>query len=894
MSIQPGQRLGPYEAVEPIGAGGMGEVWRARDASLARDVALKLLPPAFADDPERLARFDREAKVLASLSHPNVAAIFGFHEHDRVRFLAMELVPGEDLAERLKRGPLPLDEAVATARQIADALEAAHERGIVHRDLKPANVKLSPDGKVKVLDFGLAKALESATGSGSTRDSQTSPTITSLGTVAGVILGTAAYMSPEQARGKSVDRRADVWAFGCVVYEMLTGSVPFAGETISDTLAAVLTRDPDWSALASRTPAALVALIKRCLRRDPRERLRDFGDVRLLLDEAMKDDGRVEAAAPAAPFSIWKRALPWAVAVLAIAAAVGVAGMRPKAPPTEARPLSTFGVLVPEEYYLPNSDQPLLDLSADGRTLLFVVEGKTNNVVMKRRLDRLDAAMIPGTEGAEEPRMSRDGRWIAFFADGTLRKVPADGGPPVDLAEARAPRGMAWAPDGSIVFSPLYNSALWRIATTGGAPTEITKLDPARKERTHRWPQVLPDGSTVIFTVGDQSSPGDYDGARIEAVDLSSGKRTTILQGARMARYTPAGYLVYQHQGTLMAARFDPKALKLTGPPFNVQERVGGVTSSGAGCFALSDSGVLALAPMDAIPNERVVVLADRQGREAELGIPAANYNTPRLSPDGRILAIAIGSGAAADDDIYLVELATARIQRLTFGEGHGHPLWSRDGRRITYTKGRSGEVGLASKAADGSGGETLFRAETSIGFSDAWLPDGKSLLMTDASESIDLKVVTSDPREPKTPMFASPTAAEYGATLSPDDRFVAYTSTETGTDEVFVETFPPGQGRWQVSSGGGAGPAWSRDGKQIYFVAGETIMAADVELHGVFRSGAPRALFTGPYDLRTPPVRNFDVTTDGRFVLVKRKFISGRPRELVMVEGWSTLDPSK
>jgi len=403
---------------------------------------------------------------------------------------------------------------------------------------------------------------------------------------------------------------------------------------------------------------------------------------------------------------------------------------------------------------------------------------------------------------------------------------------------------------------------------------------------------VLPDGKTVIFTVGDQSSPGDYDGARIDAVDLTTGKRTTVLEGARMARYTPAGYLVYQHQGTLMAARFDPKALKLTGPPFTVQERVGGVTSSGAGFFSLSDTGVLAMAPMDAIPNERVVVLAGRDGHETELGIPPADYNTPRVSPDGRTVAIAIGSGATADDDIYLVELATARTQRLTFGQGHGHPLWSRDGRRITYTKGRSGELGFASKAADGSGGETLFKSQTAIGFSDGWLPDGH-LLVTDASQSIDVKIATGRD-EPLAPLFASPTAAEYGAMLSPDDRFIAYTSTETGTDEVFVETFPPGQGRWQVSSGGGAAPAWSRDGRQIYFVTGETIMAADVDLGGVFRAGAPRALFSGPYDLRTPPVRNFDVTADGRFVLIKRKFIAGRPRELVVVDGWNALDPAK
>jgi len=417
-------------------------------------------------------------------------------------------------------------------------------------------------------------------------------------------------------------------------------------------------------------------------------------------------------------------------------------------------------------------------------------------------------------------------------------------------------------------------------------------LDPARGERSHRWPQVLPDGRTVLFTVGDRTSPGDYDGAKIDALRLDTGERKTILTGARTARYTKAGYLIYQHQATLMAARFDPAKLELTGPPFAIQERVGGQTSSGAAYFAVSDDGAIALAPQNAIPSERVLVLVDRQGHETELPIPPAAFNFPRFSPDGKTIALSIGSGASSDDDIFLVSPAEGRMQRLTFGQGHGHPLWSRDGRFIAYTKGRSGEVGFASKAADGSGGEVMLMPSATMGFCDDWLPDGKRIAVTDAADSIDIKILEAN-HQAVSPLFASPTAAEYAPSFSPGGRFVAYTSTESGTDEVFVETFPPGGGRWQVTTGGGVGPVWSRDGRELFLLDGERVMAVDVDTSGVFRSGTPHELFSGPYDLRTPPVRNFDVGPDGRFILIKRKFLSGTPRELLLIDGWESLDPA-
>jgi serine/threonine-protein kinase len=887
MSLSAGTKLGPYEISGPLGEGGMGEVYRATDTKLRREVAIKVLPDAFTQDTERLARFEREALVLAQLHHPHIASIFGLEDSSGVRALVMELVEGPTLADRLKDGPLAIDEALTIARQIAEALEEAHEKGIVHRDLKPQNVKAPVEGKVKVLDFGLAKAMDQASAPGGSDLSRSptlvnSPTLTSANaTQLGVILGTAAYMAPEQARGGMIDRRADIWAFGVLLYEMLTGVSPFAAETVSDTLAGVLKTEIDFSKLPVRAPMAVRQLLRRCLERNPKNRLRDIGDARLTLQDLTAHHEDMPAVVSRVP--AW---VPWAIAAVAVAAAIALA--RPGGPPLARapRPPTAFGVLVPHEHFLPRTDQPLIDLSADGRTLLFTAEGKERRRVFRRMLDRLEVTPIAGTEGAVEPRLSPDGRWVAFFADGALRKVPIEGGTAITLADASASRGVAWTPDGSLVFSPRYNSGLLRVSPSGGSPVEITQLDEARDERSHRWPQALPDGRTVIFTVGLRSSPGDYDGARIDAVRLSDSERTTILEGARMARYTAAGYLVYQTRASLMAVPFDPERLEVTGTAITVHERVGGDSSSGAGFFAVSDAGVVALAPEDAILSERVLVLVDRQGQETEMALPAAAFNAPRYSPDGKTIAVAIGSGASADDDIYLIDLAAMRMRRLTFGMGHGRPLWSRDGRSITYTKGRSGAVGYASRAADGSGGEVQLAPTANMGFAEAWLPDGKRMVVTDASASIDIKVLEADHRT-FSPLIAKPGAAEYAPAVSPDDRYIAYTSTESGTDEVFVETFPAGGGRWQVSTGGGASPVWSRDGGELFFLNGDSVMAVDVDIRDVFRSATPRALFSGAYDLRTPPSRNYDVGPDGTFVLVKRKFQEGAPRQLVLLDGW-------
>jgi serine/threonine protein kinase/Tol biopolymer transport system component len=891
-----GDSLGPYRVLDKLGEGGMGEVYRARDSQLNREVAIKVLPQLFAADAERLARFTREAQTLASLNHPNIAQIYGLEgTGSGTRALVMELVDGEDLSAIIARGPVPVADVLSIARQIAEALEAAHGHGIIHRDLKPANVKVRPDGTVKVLDFGLAKALAPGGAGSSAGDLMKSPTFTAAPTQLGMIIGTAAYMAPEQAKGKPVDKRADIWAFGVVLYEMVTGRRLFDGETVSDVLAAVLRADIDWQSIPASVPSDLRRLIARCLEREPKNRLHDIADARIVIDETLRGGQAVETAtAPAQRKPTWVAALPWAVAAIAVVTALALSLKPRSVPPSETRPASTFGILVPADHFLSPSQSPIISVSADGRTLLFVAEGKGGAAIFRRTFDRMAVTPVEGTGSAEHPLLSPDGRWIAFFSGGLLRKVSVEGGAAVSVAQALAPRGASWAPDGSLIFSPLYTGGLLRVAASGGTPVAVTKLTDLKVERSHRWPQVLPDGRTVIFTVGLSDSPGDYDASNIDAQRLDTGERRTILKGARMARYTALGYLVYQRDKTLLAVRFDPARLEVTGEPFTIQEGVGGDPSSGAGYFGVSDTGIVAVAPEAAIPKSRVLVMVDQAGRETPITSPPASFNHPRVSPDGRWLGFAIGTGTGGDDDVYVLELSTQRMQRLTFGQGHGLPFWSPDGRHITYTKGKSGATGIWTRPANGSGAEVPLVTSTDFIVGDSWHPDGRRLAVTNTQRSIDIAILDTGAGGTVTPLFARPEAGESAAAFSPDGRYIAYTSTETGTDEVIVETFPPGGGKWQISVDGGINPVWARDGRALYFVAGESLMAVDVDTRSVFSPGAPRVLVTGPYELRTVIQRNYDVGPDGRFVIVKRQLTSSAPREIVVLEGWNAADPSR
>ena len=867
MTLSSGTRLGPYEIVSPLGAGGMGEVYRARDAKLGRDVAIKVLPEAFASDAERLARFRREAQVLASLAHPNVAHIYGVEEAGGVDALVLELVEGETLAERIAQGRLPVDEALEVARQIADALEAAHEKGIVHRDLKPANVKITPQGKVKVLDFGLAKAVA---GDPSSPDATQSPTITAAATQAGVVIGTAAYMSPEQARGRSVDKRSDIWAFGAVVYEMLTGRKAFEGETISDTLAAVLRADVDWSALPPDTPAPVRRVLRRCLDRDLKTRFHDVADARIAMDEpgdAAAVPAPIPTAAPPHRSVLW----PTLAAALAVLAAIGWwHALAPSGSLRTAGP-TRLAVVLPTGVSLPYDDNPVFALSRDGRQLVTVGEKDGGTRLFIRSFAEAEARPIEGTADARSPFFSPDGRWIAYFQEGKLKKILVEGGSPVALADAPNPRGGVWLDDDTIVYSPQYTAGLWRVLARGGKTEELTKLDPAKGERTHRWPSLLPDGKRVLFTVGSNRSPSNYDAAEVDVLDVSTGKRGKVFEGGSMPRFVPPDRLVVVRSNTALVAPFDPRRAIVMGDAAPVIEHVGGDPSGGSAYVAAAADGTMAYAQGALAPRDRTLVLVDRKTQQPkDLPLSPRLFQAPRFSPDGTRLAFSIGSGGGADDDIYIVDLASNVLTRLTFSNTGLSPIWSPDGKRLAFGSVIGGKEGIWTKAADGSGQEEVL--DSLIGgveYPTSWSQDGRYISMTRASPTVGIWVVPVGAAGEKNRELVPGAAA---SAISPDGRYVAYGTGLFAIGDVFVQPTDGSAGKWQVTPERGGWPVWR--GKEVFFVReGGDVWAVDVETSPTFRAGTPRQVFAGngKFNVRSAPLYPFDVSYDGqRFVLIR------------------------
>jgi len=890
-----GTRLGPYEVTAKLGEGGMGVVYRATDGHLGREVALKVLPEGLTSDAERLARFEREAKVLASLNHPNIAQIYGFEKSGEVRALVMELVEGPTLADTLAAGPIPLSETLSIARQIAEALEEAHEKGIVHRDLKPQNVKVSPDGKTKVLDFGLAKALDPATGAsgvGSASQLAQSPTLTFGATEMGVILGTASYMAPEQAAGKAVDRRADIWAFGVVLFEMLSGRKLFEADTVPETLGAVFRQEISFDELPASTPTDLRRLLERCLERDPKLRLRDIGEARIALALPMRAAGTTPAGTKSetrAPGRM--RALPWVLAVLGIALALaamlrpGQPAAAPVANPTQA---TAFGVELPPGFVIAGNDAPVLDLSRDGRTLVFIADGHEGAQLFRRALGRVGTEPIEGSEGAQHPFLSPDGRWVGFFVGGRIRKLPIAGGVPVDLVNVGAVRGATWTDDGWIVFTPGYSNGLVKMRESGGAPIPVTELDAGRRERTHRWPSAVPGTPWILFSVNVSANPSFYDNARIDAVRLDTGERKSVYEGAWMARFAPPGTLLLQRRGSLVAVPFDPARAEITGPEESVAEGIGGEPSSGAGYFAAGAGGTLAYVPSEAIANEKTIARVGADGKETVLPVPPRNYWYPRLSPDARTLALDIGSGQGTDDDIWLYELASERLFRFTLQPASLVPAWSPDGKWIAYGGATSGRDAMVfRKRADGTGGEEQIWHGKDFCLPMDWSPDGSAIVVTDNDPDVNATVITPGGGEGRRLVDAA--GNQWGVAFAPDGRHVAYTTTETGINEVFVSTYPEGGGKWQISVDGGEQPAWSRDGRRIFFIHDEAVQVVDVETAGGFRATAPRELFRGPYLLRTAPFRNYDVGPGDTFYFIRRRTDVVPARWLEVVLGWQS-----
>jgi serine/threonine-protein kinase len=884
-----GARLGPYEVTSKVGQGGMGEVWRGKDPRLERDVALKVLPLAFTADAERLARFEREAKVLASLNHPNIAQIYGLEEGaDGLRALVMELVEGPTLEERLAGGALPAEEALELARQIAEALEAAHEKGIVHRDLKPQNVKVTTEGRVKVLDFGLAKAMDPFGGSGSSPAAAlaNSPTLTGNGTQLGAILGTAAYMSPEQARGRPVDKRADVWAFACVLWEMLTGNRLFKGETVSDTLAAVLRSEIPWTDLPRETPRRVVEVLRRCLERDPRERLRDVGDARLLLDAP-------EPPAVPAGTAVRGRAalLPWLLAG-ALAVALGVSLFLPAGRSAAPRESRTLAIHLRPDTRIDVASQGqngVLAISPDGSRIALVAEVAGGKRLFLRDLSRDELVPVAGSEGAASPFFSPDGRWVAFFANAKLRKAPVAGGDPVELADAGLDRGGVWAPDGTIVYAPETASGLYRIPATGGAPVALTRLDEARGERSHRWPALLPGGREVAFTIGTLDRAGDYEGATIDVVDLQSGARRTLVRGTSMVRVTASGHLLLGREGEVHAIPFSKASGEVPADTTPVLRDVGGDPASGVVYFDVAADGTLAYVERSPNFNEFALVWIDPQGRSEALPLPPNEYRVPRLSPDARRIAVGIGRGRGGQSDIWIYEIERNNLSRLTFDAKSSMPVWTLDGEAVTYATETAVGSLFAQKRIDGSEEPRVlarFANKRSRGPLD-YSPSGALLYWEDngVGSANDLLAMLPGASEPLA--VARTPVVEIGGTFSPNGRYVAYSVNVSGAADLYVQAFPGPGGRWQVAQGASGTLRWARHGRELLYTREQTMWVLPVTTEGGFTSGTPRALFTADFVTSEDVNANFDAAPDGRVLAVRRLATEKMDDHVVVALDW-------
>ena len=902
--LSAGTKLGPYEIVAPLGAGGMGEVYRAHDAKLHRDVAIKILPEAFAADADRVARFQREAQVLASLNHAHIAAIYGLEEGPaeagRHPFMALvlELVEGATLADRIAQGPVPLDEALPIARQIAEALEAAHELGIIHRDLKPANIKVRPDGTVKVLDFGLAKAVGSAEAGhhdpGGVRlqaDLANSPTITTPAmTQAGMILGTAAYMSPEQAKGKPLDKRADIWAFGCVLYEMLTGTRPFDGEDVTDVMVAVLSKEPDWTRLPVDTPPPIRKLLRRCLDKDRKRRLADIADARFEIDEALTAPSAAEvaAASPATvPRPLWRRALPVVAAAVVASALVGAIAWTLR-PPMPSSPVTRFALTLGEGQQIIVGNSQTVAVSPDGTRLVYAA----NNQLYLRSMSDLEARPIPGTQQPEgsvpfTPVFSPDGQSIAFFSqwDRAVKKIAVSGGAAVTICPVDEIRvlGMTWDA-GGIVFG--QTKGILRVSANGGQPEVLVS---AKDGELVYGPQVLPGGEWVLFTVATAATSDGWDKAQIVVQSLKSSERKTLVSGGSDGRYLPTGlgspkraereggHLVYALGGVLLAVPFDLPRLAVTGGAVPIVEGVKrSQGTTGVAHFSVSSTGSLVFVPgpVSTSSAQSDLALIDRNETVQPLKLPPGAYEYPRLSPDGT--RIAFGSEDGKDAIVWIYDVAGARSARRLTLEGRNRvPVWSADGARVAFQSDRDGDFGLFWQRADGTTpAERLTKPDKDTAHvPESWSPDGKTLLFSVAKgSSYAVAALSLEDKNVKkvTPVGGIQSSFPPSATFSPDGRWVAYSASAPGAPagSLFVQPFPPTGATYPISKGSGFHPTWSPDGKELFYfigVGGGQFMALSVTTRPTFAFGNPVPV-PRPFVVRGPGFeRNYDITRDGK-----------------------------
>ena len=873
-----GTPVGHYEIVAAVGKGGMGEVYRARDTRLNRDVAIKIIADSVSNDPERIARFAREAQTLAALSHPNIAHVYGVELDGGVRGLVMEFIDGVDLRSRLARGPVPYNEAISIATQVASALEAAHEKGIIHRDLKPANIMIDARGRAKVLDFGLAKSIEPVSGA----DPTDSPTLTSPGnlTGAGIILGTAAYMSPEQATGRPADKRSDIWSFGCVLYEMVGGKRAFEHADISGMLRAVLADEPDWTVLDRASPSTQ-RLVRRCLQKDRARRLADIADARLDLEDELSGSSAVALPSQVAPAIRRAPRAPWVVAAASLAVAASTLGLwapwRTEETPAVIRLDADLGAPVS----LVTAQGVGGIVAPAGDTLVFVGQPRAAGSVQQlyvRSLDRLTAQVLPGTEGAMSPFFSPDGRWVGFFAGAKLKKAAIAGGGAIELAHAPNGRGGSWGDDDHIIYMPDFYSGLWRVPASGGEAVRVTS--PANDSGTHRWPQVLPGSKAVIYT--SNTSLTGYEDAEVVLQPLPSGPSVVLEKGAYYGRYLRSGHLVYMHDGTLFATAFDLGRLERRGSAVPVLD---GVSSSafwtGAAQFSAADNGLFAYL---AEANAATPVSWQLQSGALEVLRPApSTWSDPAFAPAGRQLALTIFDGRRSDVWIYDWEGdALSRLTRQSYSAFK--PVWTPDGSRIAFTaaRGNTGAFTIAWQRADGSG-EVQRLTQGANGQSAAsFHPTGKFLAINelDAKTSFDIKIVPLQGDETRgwtagAPVdFVRTAAVEIEPMFSPDGRWLAYASNESGRSEIYVRPFPGPGGVWQISRGGGTFPTWSHARRELFYSAlDQRLMSANYDAQGESFRPTPARLWSNTRHTLLGPVitRNFAVHPDGTRVAMAR-----------------------
>ena len=856
MSLTPGARLGHYEIVGLIGAGGMGEVYEARDPRLNRTVAIKVLLEHISNQPEARARFEREAQTIAGLNHPHISTLHDVGRHGDTDFLVMELLEGETLSKRLERGPLPLHLALQYAIEMADALAQAHRHGVTHRDLKPGNIMLTRSG-VKLLDFGLAKLRRPQNVS----SFSTAPTQADV-TAEGSILGTLQYMAPEQLEGSEADARTDIFAFGTVLHEMVTGRKAFEGKSRMSLMGSIL-RDtpPPVSALQPVAPAALNRLIATCLAKEPDDRWQSARDVWRELKWIVESGAtKPDVAGSRRVISVGVAA---SIALVAVVIAAAAAWTLKPVVFAGRSPVARVTVTLPPGDQIVDLGVPSLAISPDGSKLAYVGQHGNTRLLYVRAIDSPEANPIPGTEGGSQPFFSPDGQWIGLFAQGKLKKVPVAGGAVQTLCDAARGQGASWAAGDTIYFAPFNTSGLWKVAASGGTPQAVTTLDRSKGEVSHRWPQVLPGGRAVLFTVW--TGPG-WDERHLHLQMLETGERRVLAQGASTGRYVPSGHLFYSRAEAVMAVPFDLARLHVNGPPVTLADRV--LDDDGA-TYGVSDSGMLAYVPASPRRFERRLVWVDAKGNVEPLSSPPRGYTDPAVSPDGRYAAVTtIGS----KDDVWIYDLSRRTLTSLTSTStgSSQSPTWTPDGKRILYRGTRTGFRNLFWKAVDGSGDEERLTTSEGLQTPTSWSPDGRQVVFLETSPATgsDIWVLPLDTRQPHA--FLKTVANEDSPRFSPDGRWLAYSSNESGTDEVYVRPFPGPGGTLPISTEGGREPVWSRNGRELFYRQGEKMLSVSIGPQPVFTVGPARTLFEGRYSFTDTGGAGYDVSVDGRFLMVQ------------------------